>query len=147
MRRRAPATLAALADSIASAAFLVVAAAACVACQSAGTGGDAGSVAPDDGGAPPGDAGLFLGGQDAPAGGPCDASTDCPSGLLCLYAVAEGCAAHGVCEELAASSCGGPYCTCRGDTSAACGAYAELPMVAPLHGPPCGVVEDDAGDD
>jgi hypothetical protein len=30
-------------------------------------------------------------------GGPCDATTDCPSGFACAFPVAEGCMAHGVC--------------------------------------------------
>jgi hypothetical protein len=75
---------------------------------------------------------------DAPSGGPCEASTDCPPGLICLYPVAEGCSATAVCEVLPAAECAGPYCSCRGDTTAACGAYASLPMMAPLRGPPCG---------
>jgi hypothetical protein len=87
---------------------------------------------------------------DAAGGEPCDASSQCPSGLVCMYPLSEGCSATGLCTVLAAASCGGPYCTCRGDTTAACGAFGELPMALPLHGPPCattGVNDDDGGTD
>jgi hypothetical protein len=82
--------------------------------------------------------------EDVEAGGACEASADCPPGLVCWYPVAEGCAATGVCTVLAASKCGGPYCTCRGDTTAVCGEFGQLPMLAPLRGPPCGGDEGDA---
>jgi hypothetical protein len=83
--------------------------------------------------------------EDVEAGGLCEASVDCPPGLVCWYPVAQGCAATGVCIVLAASKCGGPYCTCRGDTTAVCGDFGQLPMRAPLRGPPCGAGSDDGG--
>ncbi len=116
---------------------------------SAGTSAPAssdGGTAGDDGGSLDGTISL-TGSIDARPGGPCEASTDCPPGLLCLYPVAEGCGATSVCEVLAASECKGPYCTCRGDTTGACGDFAELPLQVPLHGPPCGAASAaDSGD-
>jgi hypothetical protein len=85
--------------------------------------------------------------EDVESGGSCEASTDCPPGLVCWYPLSEGCTATGVCTVLATSQCGGPYCTCRGDTTAACGDYGQLPMEAPLHGPPCGANGDAASDE
>ena len=83
--------------------------------------------------------------SDASGGGPCTTAADCPSGLLCLYPVAEGCSAHGVCEVID-GSCGGPYCTCRGDTTGACSDFGYLPMEFPLHGPPCTASDSGASD-
>ena len=90
---------------------------------------------------------LPVGTVDAAGGEPCEASADCPSGLQCMYPLSEACSAIGVCTVLAASKCGGPYCTCRGDTTAACGDYGALPMAMPLHGPPCGAIDGDGGAD
>ena len=125
-----------------------------VACSSATsppTAGDArtsegdGSVAADSSLMTPEGGILPVATPDAAGGEPCEASTDCPSGLSCMYPLSEGCSATGVCTVLAASKCGGPYCACRGDTTAACGDYGTLPMTTPLHGPPCGAINGDGG--
>ncbi len=104
-------------------------------------GGDAGVVildatGPEDGSPSIYDGGLLPTVFDAEAGGPCEASSDCPPDLLCMYPLSEGCSATGVCTVLAASKCAGPFCTCRGDTTAACGDFGQLPMELPLHGIP-----------
>ena len=104
--------------------------------------GKDGGIGAADGSAGADDVNLFTI-VDAASGGACEASDKCPPGQSCLYPLSEACSATGVCAVLPASQCGGPYCTCRGDTTAACGAYGNLPMVVPLHGPPCG--PDDAG--
>jgi hypothetical protein len=108
-------------------------------------GADAGTLGAD--GSPAGFDGSLFTTTDAEAGAPCEASTDCPSGMSCLYPVAEGCSGVAVCTVLAAAQCGGPFCSCSGVTTAACGGYAELPMLSPLHGPPCGALPEDSGAD
>ena len=136
-------------------AFVAVALGLALACSTStssppgGAGGGGWDAAAADGG-PAGalDAGILpIGTVDAAGGEACEASTDCPSGLVCMYPLSEGCSATGVCTVLAASKCGGPYCACRGDTTAVCGDFGNLPMAIPLHGPPCGAINGDGGAD
>ena len=103
----------------------------------------------EDSGASPADGTVVLpiGTVDAAGGEPCEASTDCPPGLVCMYPLAQGCSATGACTVLAAAQCAGPYCSCRGDTTAVCGDFGRLPMEVPLRGPPCGATNDDGGGD
>jgi hypothetical protein len=75
------------------------------------------------------------------AGSPCSDTSECGVEHVCVFLIADGCAAKGVCEpQPAPAGCGhyGLYCGCDGRTVAAdCGqpdGYAPAPVAMPKSG-------------
>ncbi len=59
-----------------------------------------------------------------PAGGPCSASSECETGLACLYALGSGCGASGQCvvpsSDCSGSSVGLSLCGCGAPLDLSC---------------------------